>query len=435
MANIAHFLDHPGHHDSRVFRAVEAQKCDGHRVEIFALNRSSEFQTDAPWQYKGMVINPCHFKDEDLIPILSGIAAARKRRHQPNLESPNRQSKKTDDKPMARRETLPAPRLKQVLGQLFWDRAVFKALKRAVLEFNPDIIHAHDLTMLPTGHKIARLTQANLIYDSHEYERSRNLPPPPLTNHIRLSREKRFIKKASAVICVSDSIADQLAQDYRLPRPSVIPNVSTSKLSKSYTRQDFGIPAGTKIVGYFGSTQVGRGLEHAIFALNDIPEWTLLIVGQASESRIADLKAFASNSGVEDRLIIHPPVASSQVVNAMAVCDVTLAPLQRTCLSYEYALPNKAFQSMAANVPILVTPLTEISAFVRYFDAGVVMKGFGSNEIVKAIRDLNIKTITPKIRDLKPYSAETISDNYKLLTSAVVNNGPLPIIPKLPHMA
>ncbi len=48
-------------------------------------------------------------------------------------------------------------------------RAVFvAAILRRIVQFRPEVVHAHDAAMLLPGLLGARLTRAKLVYDSHE---------------------------------------------------------------------------------------------------------------------------------------------------------------------------------------------------------------------------------------------------------------------------
>src|SRR3954453_1000590 len=44
-------------------------------------------------------------------------------------------------------------------------------IARAAARLRPDVVHAHDVAMLPSGCLAARLARARLVYDTHEYAR------------------------------------------------------------------------------------------------------------------------------------------------------------------------------------------------------------------------------------------------------------------------
>jgi len=427
MARIAHILDHPGHGDNRVFRAAEAQKSAGHNVVIFALNRTGEIGPSA--KDTGLEIQQCVFDNAKVIPFLSTISALRRG------TTRGRTDKKPSNNPQKQSLSVQksAPNWKRALGLLFWHKAAYRAVKSQVENFAPDIIHAHDLTMLPTGVKLAETLGIKLIYDSHEYERSRNQIISPHLDKIRMAFETKSISKVHAVICVSDSIADKLAEDYTIPRPQVIPNGAEGSVTHSYKRQSFNLPVTERLAAYFGSLQPGRGLSTAIEAIAMTPDWCLLIMGAANEMRYEQLRLLISQHNVQDRVFIRTPVAHDDVCNVMAICDATLIPLQNTCLSYDYALPNKLFQSIKAGVPVIVTPLKELSSFTKYFGVGTIAKGMTAHDISQALNQPHPK-ISTSDNELSPYSAEAIKKRYQTLTQSLLANEPILPTERLPHM-
>src|SRR5204863_430658 len=70
----------------------------------------------------------------------------------------------------------------------------------------PDVVHAHDVAMLPSGWLAARLARAHLVYDTHEYAAG----VPYRTRAFRVLVtivERLFVPRADAVVTVSDGAA------------------------------------------------------------------------------------------------------------------------------------------------------------------------------------------------------------------------------------
>src|SRR5438876_12123940 len=93
------------------------------------------------------------------------------------------------------------------------------ALRAARLR--PEVVHAHDVAMLPSGWLAARLARARLVYDTHEYAAG----VPYRTRAFRLLValvERLFVPRADAVVTVSDGIARRLEERFRLRRPVTV---------------------------------------------------------------------------------------------------------------------------------------------------------------------------------------------------------------------
>jgi glycosyltransferase involved in cell wall biosynthesis len=99
---------------------------------------------------------------------------------------------------------------------------VFKVALR-YRKFN--YIHCNDLDTLPIGVFIKTLLNrgTKIIYDAHEYEIERN-GMSARGRKISKIVEKALIRKANAVITVSNGIANEYVRLYGIPKPIVIFN-------------------------------------------------------------------------------------------------------------------------------------------------------------------------------------------------------------------
>src|SRR5258707_8571264 len=134
-----------------------------------------------------------------------------------------------------------------------------RAATRELVAFNPDVIHAHDLVTLSCGARAAGLLGARLVYDAHELETH--------TNYHSLSRqttrwiaryEAMLIRRCDEVLTVSVSIAEWLANEYDIARPTVVMN-APERVSTTPTRalrEVIGVSRDTQLVVYVGSVTV-----------------------------------------------------------------------------------------------------------------------------------------------------------------------------------
>ncbi|MDA8660028.1 glycosyltransferase family 4 protein [Luminiphilus sp.] len=245
-----------------------------------------------------------------------------------------------------------------------------------VLKLDPDLIHAHDLTTLPLGGRLANSTGAKLIYDSHELEMHRNATYTRLAKLRRRHLEKKYIKKADRVITVSESIADHLRDDYKIDRPHVIMN--TPLFDKAITptrdvRTDLNLDTTAKLAIYVGSVTINRGIEQIVGAMVHAPDLHFVTVGPRRPATESDVAALASDLGVRDRLHFIDPVQPEEVVGYIRTAGVSVLPIQNVCLSYYYCMPNKLMESVFAGIPVAVADLLEMRRFVDAYQCGVVM--------------------------------------------------------------
>ena len=160
------------------------------------------------------------------------------------------------------------------------------------------------------------------------------------------------------MITVCGSIADAMAAELgNGRRPVVVRNVPELNAipTRDYAplKQQFGLPDGCFVLLYQGGTGTTRLLEPVIEALALAPRCTLVIRGPSLDFYGDHYRELAQRAGASQRLILAPPVPSRDVVAAARGASggiYTVLDVGRNC---RFALPNKIFEYMAANVPVL----------------------------------------------------------------------------------
>lgn len=257
-----------------------------------------------------------------------------------------------------------------------------------VLKLRPDVIHAHDLTTLPLGGRVARKVGSSLIYDSHELEMHRNATYTNIVKWKRRRLEKKYIRQAESVITVSDSIADHLRQDYSIKRPNVIfnsPDFVNSKDKTRTLRGDLGFTPEIPLAVYVGSVTINRGLEEMVRALQYSPQLRFALVGPRRPATESALRMIIDEIAVVDRVYFIDPVPPEAVVNFISDASVSVLPIQNVCLSYYYCMPNKLLESVFAGLPVVVANLFEMARFVENNKCGLVADETSPEDIARAI--------------------------------------------------
>lgn len=264
-----------------------------------------------------------------------------------------------------------------VLGRLNRFRVVRRTYERAVKAFAPDAIHAHDLLTLAAAEPISLQLGVPFVYDTHELALHVSNPPRGLGRWRYRRLETRGIKSASAVITVSDSIADYLARDYAIERPVVLFNAptigETNEASRKDIRSDLKLAPDVPLAIFIGGVGRLRGTDLLVEALANLDGVHLAFVGGRKEAADRPLKIAAEKLGISDRIYFLPSVPVDQVVHYIASADIGIIPYQNVCLNHEYCMPNKLFECAAAGVPLVVASLTELKRFVIANGVGVVV--------------------------------------------------------------
>lgn len=260
-----------------------------------------------------------------------------------------------------------------------------------------DVYHSHDLNTLWVGHVCKRRTGARLVYDSHELQTERSRMGF-WWKKWALWNERRRLPSADALIVASPPWIDHIRALYgSVPDPSVaVINVpERTEVVARDLRTPLGLPDGTPLLLYQGSIQENRGIEPAIDAIELLDDVVLVIVGygyyrDVLEDRVAD-------RGLGDRVRFFGPIPNHELLHWTASADVGLCNIVNASLSYYTTLPNKLFEYMMAEVPVLGSDSPGI---------GRVVEETGTGEIVDPVDPESLAAATRKIlADPEPYRA------------------------------
>ncbi|MGX5735309.1 glycosyltransferase family 4 protein [Bosea thiooxidans] len=263
-------------------------------------------------------------------------------------------------------------------------------------------VHAHDLNTAYVALAFARLTGAHFVADFHEWT-SENVHwddalkawrPYPSEWKVQLQElERRIMREASAVITVSPSIVDAIAQELGDGRrPALIRNIpdlaSTPSTGYDLLRSVLAVREDQFLILYQGGIGPTRRIEPVIMALKHAPGCVLAIRGPCMDLFGNGYRQVAEEAGVADRLHLLEAVPSSDVVAAARGADAGLYTVVGVCRNYELALPNKVYEYIAAGLPVLVSDYPEVSRFVREAGIGLVFDPEDPESIASAMNQL-----------------------------------------------
>jgi glycosyltransferase involved in cell wall biosynthesis len=242
---------------------------------------------------------------------------------------------------------------------------------RGLVRLKPDVVHAHDAAMLLPGIIGARLTGAQLVYDSHELATS--VPyRERLWAWFVAGIERLVVPCCDAVITVSDGIAERLRQRYSLPRaPTVVRNVTAlHKRGPGGLRMALGIDQSTPLILHQGAPAPARGCELLLDAVKRLPGTHLAFLGDPEPGYASVLRRATREHGVQDRVTLLPSVPLERLLAHTAEANVGVTLLQDTCENHRLALPNKLFEYIAAGVPVVASALPETRSLIEHYGVG-----------------------------------------------------------------
>lgn len=291
------------------------------------------------------------------------------------------------------------------LGIANWMRPLNRILAffQSVIEarrMNADIISGHDYvaTLAAYMANYFKSKKSKIIYDSHEFELYRYDPArTEFQRKIIKAVEGFLIRRVDLTLMVGDKIADGVQEIYHLEtRPTVVRNIppywhlepeKSAEIRAMFLEE---IESSRVLLMYHGGIMPGRGIECAIKALALLPEDTgLIVMGYGEQSMIEALQTLAEELDVQGRVLFHPAVSVADLKDYIGAVDVELVLIEgEYCASYAYSLPNKFFESIQADVPMVCSALLEMGAIVQQYDIGLLVNENDEKSVAKAVLKL-----------------------------------------------
>ena len=270
----------------------------------------------------------------------------------------------------------------------------------ALHDERPFAFHAHDLTTALIGLAAAQKANAYCMCDFHEWysenvswdaRRNCHVPHPWLKKMIYKLAELVVMHRASAIVTVCDSIANDLNSGRYLTRRKIevirnIPSLARVQSAVPHDlRKEIDAAEGQFVVLWQGGVGPTRLLEPIIEAFEYIPRGVLAIRGPGITRFGKDYLELARAHGAGDRVFCLPPVPSAEVVAAAAGADAGVWSLPNLCKNFYYSLPNKIFEYLAAGLPILGADFPEVRRIVNCYEVGLCFDPYDPKSIAARI--------------------------------------------------
>ena len=325
-------------------------------------------------------------------------------------------------------------RLKLPKQPTFWRFFIF-VLKSffTLLPQKADLFIAYDyLPLVPLRLK-AVFNPCNYIYDSVELLAGLNsLVGRPVRQKIWLWYERFGLQRCKAAFTVCESDAQELQRLYphlnvagfvrNIPEFQPVPH-------SDFLRQTYGIPLQNKIGIYQGMIFEGRGLKEILTAAKDITNLSLVFVGDGP--LLPELKQMARNFAMAHRVVFTGLVPFQQLKQYTASADFGFTVISGKGLSYYHALPNKLFEYIQAEIPVIGSNYPEIAAIIDQEQIGLTVDPTNPAEISQAILQMLDTTVYEqfKLRLKKiaqKYTWKEEAKRYLRIVESAMNGENLP---------
>jgi len=251
-----------------------------------------------------------------------------------------------------------------------------------------DIIYANDLDTLLPAYLVSKLRNKVLIYDTHEYFTGvPELVQRPRIRAIWKKIESFIFPKLNHVFTVNQSIADLYFKEYRV-MPLVMRNIPMNEnLLLHKSRLDLGLPSHKFLILLQGNgINIQRGAEEAVEMMKFILNSCLVIVG--SGDVIPLLKNTVEQEKLQEKVLFFPRMPYTELAQYTLNCDLGLSLDKPTNINYQLSLPNKLFDYIRAEIPVLASNLVEVRKIVENYNIGEIAENHQPEYLAQKVNEL-----------------------------------------------
>lgn len=251
-----------------------------------------------------------------------------------------------------------------------------------------DLLVSNDLDTLLPNYLISKLRNKKLVYDTHEYFTE----VPELVNRPKVQAvwekiERLTLPKVKYAYTVNASIAEKYQEKYG-NKMLVVRNISPKwEPQQLESKATLGIPENKFVLIFQGAgINIDRGGEEAVQAMELIDGAVLLFVGDGDV--IPALKQMVAERQLEEKVKFFGKRPYTEMMNFTFHADLGLTLDKDTNMNYRFSLPNKVFDYMHTQTPILASDLIEVKNVVKKYDIGTIISGHQPEQLAADIRKI-----------------------------------------------
>ena len=296
-------------------------------------------------------------------------------------------------------------------GFLFYAEFNFR-LFFVLLFSKKDLLLSNDLDTLLPNYLVSVLQKKNIVYDSHElFPEIPELVDKPFVKKCWSTLEAWILPKLKNTYTVCNSIADYYDEKYNTKFKTILnlPNKKELELGSFPFKT-----AGKKVIIYQGAVNIGRGLELMIDTMEFLDNCILVIIGNGD--LYEDLTQKVKNN---NKIHFLGKFSPKKLHKLTPLANLGLSIEEDLGLNYRFALPNKIFDYIQAEVPILVSDLPEMKQVIQNYNVGEIVKKRNPKELAIQIEQILKRDFSTELKGAKK---ELVWENQEEKLLTIFNN-------------
>lgn len=197
-----------------------------------------------------------------------------------------------------------------------------------------------------------------------------------------------------------------------------IPKVRADILSRMY-----GFDKSDILLLYPNRAYEHCGLESTVYALAQMDDrFKLIVLGEIVEELSKKINNLVDQLGLRERFFVTGLLDPSMILPIFSEADVALILLEPVIDNHKFSLPNRLFDAIATQIPIVTLCNTEVGNFVKDRMIGVVCPTADPFDLSNAIEDAVVRNLFFKNRLMCIAAEYSWSKQVKKLTDVIGAN-------------
>ncbi|GHV56109.1 hypothetical protein FACS1894182_02000 [Bacteroidia bacterium] len=252
-----------------------------------------------------------------------------------------------------------------------------------------DIYLSNDTDTLPANFLASRIRRKPLVFDAHEmFPEVPEVTRRKFVKAVWTTIEDWIFPRLKRSYTVCQSIADCYNQKYHM-NMKVVRNIPFAQQKKEVRTVPPIDSQGKKVLLYQGAVNVGRGIEWVVNAMPYLDEFVFYVVGDGDI--LGKLKERVNHLQLNDRVFFSGRVPFEQLPAYTACADIGINLLENIGLNYYYSLPNRIFDYIRAEIPVLASDFPEIRRIVSHYGVGVLTDNYEPEFLAETIRKIAVQ--------------------------------------------
>ena len=256
-----------------------------------------------------------------------------------------------------------------------------------------NILFSNDLDTLLPNYLLSLLQRKTLVFDSHElFSEIPELVHKPRVKNFWLYLEKNIIPKLKNVITVSNSIKNHYLNLYKVSA-TVIRNIP--KIQKIKPKEFEINTSEKKIILYQGAVNMGRGIELMIDTMPLLDGYIFIVIGDGDI--LNELKEKVRLLNLKNKVKFLGKKTPEELKKLTLSATIGMSLEEDLGLNYRYALPNKIFDYLHANIPVIIADLPEMRALIEKYSIGEILPERSPEVLAKTIMQMATKSYAKEL--------------------------------------